>query len=277
MLSLLFNELRMHRSGIIGWTLVLGLWGSMTTLLFPSISEQFAGIDFPEFYEAFGPITSIGELSGFLALEVFNFAIPIALGIYALVLGTAALGGEEDQGTLELLMALPISRWKLVLTKTLSMMLILAIIVVGLCFSIWIGIQAIQNEVDIQVSALDLAYVALQSWLLVVALGMIALFLGAYLPERRHASMFGALILAASYLVDSLAEITEQLDPYQPFSLNYYYNSQELMVSGLVWEDAIVLAGVLVVFLVLALVSFERRNVTVDAWPWQRPQLPSEG
>lgn len=276
MLSLLIKELRTHRGGIIGWTLGLGLWGILATVLYPSIGEQFAGMEFPDFYEAIGPISAIGELSGFLSLEIFNFAIPLALGIYALILGTAVLAGEEDQGTLELLLALPLPRWKLVLTKALSVMVSLALVVMGLCLSIWIGMLAIQNDIDLSIGLADLALVALQSWLLVGALAMIALFLGAFLPTRRHASMVAGLILAASYLLNSLAEIADQLDPYRPLSLNYYYNPQELMTSGLVWKDTVVLAGVIVAFLALALLSFQRRNVTVGAWPWQRASVTVE-
>ena len=276
MLSLLIKELRAHRGGIIGWTLGLGLWGLLATVLFPSIGEQFGGMEFPEFYEAFGPIGAIGELSGFLSLEVFSFAVPIALGIYALVLGTAVLAGEEDDGTLELLMALPVSRWKVVLTKALSIAVSLAIVGAGLCLSIWIGIQAIGHQVQVAVSASDLAIVALQSWLLVTALAMISLFLGAYVPSRRYAAVVCGLVLAGSYLLDSLAQITGELDPVRPLSLNYYYDTRELMTSGLAWQDAAVLVGVVIVFLALALLSFERRNITVGAWPWQRPRVSLE-
>jgi len=125
----------------------------------------------------------------------------------------------------------------------------------------------------VAVSAGDLAIVALQSWLLVAALAMISLFLGAYLPTRRHAAMVGGLVLAGSYLLDSLAQITDDLDPFRPLSLNHYYDTRELMTSGLAWQDAAVLVGVVAVFLALALLSFERRNITVGAWPWQRPRV----
>jgi ABC-2 type transport system permease protein len=271
--SLLLKELRAHLGGIIGWTLGLGLWGLIATVLFPSIGEQFGDMQFPEFYEAFGPIGAIGELSGFLSLEVFGFAVPIALGIYALVLGTAVLAGEEDDGTLELLITLPLPRWKLVLAKALSIALSLAIVALGLCLSIWVGIQVIEDQIQVAVSWGDLAIVALQSWLLVAALAMISLFLGAYLPSRRHAAMVGGLVLAGSYLLDSLAQITDALNPFRPLSLNYYYDSRELMASGLAWQDTAVLVAVMVVFLALSLLSFRRRNVTVGAWPWQRPRV----
>lgn len=276
MFRLFVKELRAHRGGIIGWTVGLGLWGILPTVLFPSIGEQFGGMQFPEFYEAIGPIGAIGTLSGFLSLEVFSFAVPIALGIYGLVLGTGVLAGEEEDGTLELLLALPLRRWKLVLAKVLAVAGSLAIVTLGLCLSVWIGIQAIGDQIEVTVTAGDLALVALQSWLLVLALAMISLFLGAYLPHRRHASVLAAFVLAASYLVESLGQIAEDLDPFRPLSLNHYYDSHALMTSGLAWQDAAVLLGVIAVFLALALLSFERRNVTVGAWPWQRPTVSEE-
>ncbi len=277
MISLLIKELRLRRGGIIGWTVGLGLWGFLVVALYPSIGAQFEQLQLPEFYEAFGPISAIGELPGFLTFEVFNFAVPIALGIYALVLGTGVLAGEEDERTLELLMALPISRWKLVLAKALFTVVSLAIATAGLCLSVWIGIRAIQNEVDVSsVGAADLAVVGLQSWLLVAALAMISLFLGAYLPHRPQATTVGGLIVAVSYLLNSLAQLTQDLDPYRPLSLSHYYDPYEVMTSGLAWEDTIVLAGVALAFLALALLSFERRNVTVGTWPWQRPRVTLE-
>lgn len=275
MLSLLAKELRQHRGGILGWSLGLGLWGLLATVLYPSIGQQFGGMEFPEFYEALGPIGALGELPGFLTLEIFNFAIPIALAIYAVVYGTATLAGEEDNGTLELLLALPIPRWTLVLTKALAMLLGLAIVAVTLCLSVWIGTLAIQDDMDVTITLGDLALAGLQSWLLVGAFGAVALFLGAYLPHRQHATMVGGLLVAASFLLNSLAELAEPLEPYRGLSLSHYYDPYEILTSGMIWSDTLVLAGVAVVALALALLSFERRNVTVGAWPWQRPH-PSD-
>lgn len=85
--------------------------------------------------------------------------------------------------------------------------------------------------------------------------------------------MAGGVILAVSYLLNSLAGVTDELEPYRFLSLSSYYDPETLMTSGLAWQDALVLTGVIVVFLVLALLSFERRNVTVGAWPWQRPRV----
>jgi len=276
MIDLFIKELRMRRGGIIGWTAGLALWGSLVVVLYPSIGAQFEQLQLPEFYEAFGPITAIGELPGFLTFEVFNFAVPIALAIYGLVLGTGVLAGEEDEGTLELLLALPIPRWQLVLAKALFIAVSLAVVTAGLCLSAWIGVEIIRDEIDVTIGASDLALVGLQSWLLVVALAMISLFLGAYLPHRRQASTVGALILGASYLLNSLAQLTEELNPYRPLSLSHYYDPHELMTSGPAWGDTLVLAGVALVFLALALLSFQRRNVTVGAWPWQRPTVTVE-
>jgi ABC-2 type transport system permease protein len=276
MINLLAKELRAHRNGIVGWTLGLSFWGLIATLVFPSIGEQFADIQLPDFYEAFGPIGAMGELPGFLSLEIFNFAVPIALGIYALILGTAVLAGEEDLGTLELLVSLPLPRWKIFMAKAISVMLSLAIVLWGLCLSIWIGIQNIQDQIQVSVNAVDLSHVALHSWLFLTAWAMIALFLGAYLPARRHAAIVAGLLLAASYLLDSLAQITDKLDVVQSLSLSYYYQPFEYMETGLVWHDVAVLAAVGTVAFFLAFLSFERRNITVSSWPWQRPNVSLE-
>jgi len=37
--------------------------------------------------------------------------------------------------------------------------------------------------------------------------------------------------------------------------------------------DIVVLLGTAILFFILTLFSFQRHNITVGAWPWQRPQV----
>jgi hypothetical protein len=46
-----------------------------------------------------------------------------------------------------------------------------------------------------------------------------------------------------------------------------------VFIDGAQAGDILLLLGVTVVFFALALVGFQRRNVTVGAWPWQRARI----
>ena len=57
----------------------------------------------------------------------------------------------------------------------------------------------------------------------------------------------------------------------KPLFLFHYFDTTVAVFSdGVQFSDVLVLLAVAVVFFALALVSFQRRNVTVGAWPWQR-------
>jgi ABC-2 type transport system permease protein len=63
------------------------------------------------------------------------------------------------------------------------------------------------------------------------------------------------------YLVDALAAIVDSLGVIRPLSLFRYYMGGDPLRNGLSLTDAGVLAAVAVVFLVLSVIAFERRDL----------------
>jgi len=57
----------------------------------------------------------------------------------------------------------------------------------------------------------------------------------------------------------------------KPFSLfNYYDMSGTVIEEGVAMVDVSVQLAVALIALLLAILSFQRRDLTVGAWPWQR-------
>lgn len=100
--------------GILSFGLAL-----LYVLLFPSIQESFEELDLPEYMESFsGAAGSYSTPEGYLATEFFT-AVPITLVIFAIVAGTAT-AGEESAGTLDMLLAQPIRRRRVIVEKALG-------------------------------------------------------------------------------------------------------------------------------------------------------------
>jgi len=111
----------------------------------------------------------------------------------------------------------------------------------------------------------------LSAWPVVFALGMISMFLGTFTPRRRIASIIGTVIVLVSYFAGNLAGQVESVKNLRYMSLFTYYNSTATAFSkGQQAGDVAVLVSVIVVAFALAVVFFNRRNITVGAWPWQR-------
>jgi len=111
----------------------------------------------------------------------------------------------------------------------------------------------------------------LNGWPLALAVAMIGLFLSAYLPTQRSAALTLAVFFIASYFGENLASHVESLSSLEPYSIfTYFDTSATVFREGVQTKDVVVLLGVAALFFVLALLSFQRRNVTVGARPWQR-------
>ena len=105
--NLIVHELRSRWKGIIGWTFGLILFGAMYIWVWPQAADQMVDLADLSIYQAMG--INLRSFEGYIGSVVILF-LPLLLGIYSIVTATRALVGEEDEGTLELVMARPIAR-----------------------------------------------------------------------------------------------------------------------------------------------------------------------
>lgn len=275
MLRLLLQELRFRRNAIIGWSIGLSLLPAMYVSFYPQFASELddmqAILDL-DIYKAMG--MSFGTFEDWLASTVINI-VPILLAIYAVIDGTGTLAGEEDDGKLELIVALPIPRWQIVTVKSIAHGVALFLILLIVAISTTFVFLAIKSQVETTLGAGDVIWSLLYAWPLVMAFGMISLFLGAFSPRRRTGALIATVIVAFSYFGSNLAGQIAALDSLQPLFLFYYYDSTAaLFETGPQAGDALMLLGVALVAFLLAVFFFQRRDLTVGVWPWQRGKLP---
>ena len=274
MLSLILHEIRSRRMAIIGWGIGLTLFGVMYTTIFPQFQEllgSFAEIGELGIYQAMG--VEMATFEGYLASTVLGF-IPILLGVYAVMTSTAALAGEEDAGTLELLLSTRLTRWQIVTAKAIGILVALAIIILIAGLGNALGFGLVQNLIETDVVPTDVFVVVLAALPLVGLIAMIGLFLGTVMPNRRLAMTIGLLIVIASYFGENMGGLIEQLNFIQPFSIFSYFNSTaSVFTDGIALSDIVLLEVLALIFFGLALVFFQRRDVTVGNWPWQRVRI----
>ncbi len=267
MLSLLKHEIFSRWASILGWSIGLAMFGNMYISIYPQIGEQLASLDIP-FYDSMG--VDMGSFKGFLASTIVQF-IALIMAIYAVLASTETLAGQEDNGTLELLATLALSRTEIVAAKalalTISSLFILFVSGLGSIISfVWIGTSF---TTDITIAQFILAIMS--GWPLIMAFMMIGLFFSALLPSRRAASMAATLVVLISYfgkIVTNSAPSLEFLEPF--FLFSYFETGPDLFNKGVQAQDVLTLLGLAALFFALALLSFNRRDITLGMWPWQR-------
>jgi ABC-2 type transport system permease protein len=124
------------------------------------------------------------EATGFTAGLLADFGLAVLLPLVAVIIGTAAIGSELDDGTIIYLLAKPVPRWMIVLAKlTVSWLVIVALVSVPMFVAGMVG----SGDV-----ALSLAYAVASA---LGALEYTAIFLALSVMTSR------ALIIGLAYVV----------------------------------------------------------------------------
>jgi ABC-2 type transport system permease protein len=271
MLRLLWQELVFRRNAIIGWSLGLCFFPLVYIAIYPSVADQMAGFADLEIYQALG--MSLGTFGDWVGSILIVF-MPLIAAIYGIINGTDTLAGEEEDGRLEMVVTLPLPRWQIVTAKAIafvisSLIMFLVVSVVSL-----LVFQSIESQIETEMLGVDLFTAVMSAWPLVFAVGMLSLFLAAFCANRRFASMIAAAILVIRYFGSNLANSTTALEPFEPlFLFTYLDASGTAVMEGQQAGDLGVLLGVGLVSFALAIFFFQRRNLTVGAWPWQRAHV----
>jgi ABC-2 type transport system permease protein len=262
-LAVAAQALRERRRGSLAW--LLGLWAlaAFELAIFPTFHDSGAKFgemvqSYPDALKAFFAIgDDMTSGPGFLGAELFSMMVPLVLIGLGIGHGAAALAGEEDRGTADLLLSLPISRSRVVLEKAAAGGAILAAAGVGLVAVLVVG-GAI---VGLGVGPAALATAVAASVLLGAAVSSVALAVGCATGRRGLASGVAAAVAVAGYLVDSLGRIAPALHGWDRLTLFHYYAGTDVHRVGLQAGREGVLALVTVVLVGLAVVGARRRDI----------------
>lgn len=277
MLKFLYYELRARRWAMIGWGVGLAIFAGYIIILFEEFAGQLEAFNIEDIaiYELFGDFGDFSTFGGFVSAEVLIF-LPVLLAVYAIVSGTATLAGEEDSGRLEPIIALPIPRWKLLITKWLALAITIAVILAVVALGTVVAFYALPDSVNTgPVGAADLAIAVLATWPLIMFFGTLGLFLGAFLPTRRSATVISTIVLVVSYFGNNLAGLINFLEGINFLFPFKYYNGRETLLNGINVADTLIILAISAVTLVLSVLVFQKRNITVGEWPWKRGRIPA--
>ncbi len=259
---------------VLGWGIVLALLGWYIVALYDSFAAPDSRQAFtqmmdaypPELMSFFGDISHIFDPSGFINFTVFSY-MPVVLGIFAIQVGGGLLAGDEEKGTLDLVLAHPVSRTAFFLGRLAAFI----VATLAILFIFWLGLAIPLPPTGLEMEAGELLLPFLSLLGLLLFFGTLTLALSMLLPSQRMAAMFSGLLLVASYIVNSLGRVDPELvklDPYLP--LHYYQGGLAIDGLNLKW-----LAGLLAFSLLFSLLAwwrFERREIRVSGEAgWQLP------
>jgi ABC-2 type transport system permease protein len=251
-----------NRRGFLGWALAITAIAAMYSSMWPVLgasSGLATAIDsFPQTMRDAFHLEDYGTAAGYFGSTVFGLLVPILLAVFAVAAGTKAIAGDEEAGTLDLVMAHPVGRARLAASRWLAVLA--AIVLVGamlLLVELAIRIPAKFSAI----SMADLAATAFQLVLFGFCFASIAFGIGACTGRRIYAMVGGAYVTVAAYLSYSFLPQIKGLHWIQYCSPFYWYLGGEPLRNGIQWTHCGLLVGLGLVFAAVGIRGFDRRDL----------------
>ncbi len=138
--------------------------------------------------------------------------------------------GEIDRGTIDVLLALPVSRRRIYFCETIVFLVGGALMIGAAAIGYAIGSQSM--PVEIRPAWAFVGITLLNLFCLYVAVGGVA-FLVSSLSERRGRAVFGVFtIVVASFLINFVAQFWEPAQPLAFLSVVEYYQPAKILRAG---------------------------------------------
>jgi ABC-2 type transport system permease protein len=261
-------ELKQRRNIILWWCVGSIILSTVIIALYPSIRDQAAQLD--KVINSLPPglrglkagttsgTVNVGDPMQFLNSQLFYATLPIIWIILAITRGSAILGKEETSRTLELLLARPLSRSKLLTAKAAA--LASELLIVGLATFVAVAIAC--PIFAIHLPAERLALTTLTTALFSLSFGWIAFALqAASSMSRRIAVAVAVAISFGGYILASLSTLTDWLEKPAKFAPFHYFTPLDVLRGDTPKGLLIYLVGVAVIGAALAYTGFRRRDI----------------
>ncbi|MDQ4068552.1 MAG: ABC transporter permease [Actinomycetota bacterium] len=225
-----------RRRSFVWWALGMAAMVAFTVSLWPSIRDQpqieELIEELPEGLKAlFGSGEGIpfSSAPGYLHSRLFSALFPLLLLIFGIGLGARAIGGSEEDGTLELVLAHPVTRARVAAERYAALVLLVAGLTVAGLVVLVVSAPVVDLLEGVPVGRVAVAGVAVFGLALLHA--SLAFALGCALGRRGPALGIASAVAVASYLLQSLIAMTDVLDVARFFSPWHWYLDRNLLAQ----------------------------------------------
>ena len=262
--SVLERSLRDRRWSLTSWAVGIAAYLALIVAFWPSIrgsSEISKAIEnYPDVMkEFFGGAAAFDYTrpGGFLNTQLFSLLLPLMISGFAIGYGASTIAGEERGGQLDLVLALPVRRSRIVVEKAAAV----AACVAALTALSATMIVAVGTLVDLDISVMNVVAACTGSGLVALLHGWLALAVGAGTGKRAVAVGVSSVVLVAGYLAQVLGGLVDAVRPARLISPLYHANGTVPINSGFpVWHYAL-LGIVSAILAAVAVQLFRHRDV----------------
>ena len=239
--ALFIKSIRDHLKGVFGWMFGVVALVVLQLSVYPTVrssSEGWSALidEFPDVIKEIIRITDYTSEAGYISAELLSFLVPFIFISLGCMWGARLTTEEEELGTADILLSLPISRSSVVLTRFVAATTVLFSISLAFLITLMIGARLL--DMSIPVSRFLAGTLSLLS--LGFLMETIAAAIGAFTGKRNVAlgiSMSIAIALFVLYSLAPLVDLFDVINPINPFqwTIGSMPMTKGVNLSGLVW------------------------------------------
>lgn len=264
-MSMFYRELARNRKQVLIWTVILVLSSILMLAMFPSIAEQ------ADQYNKIMKTSPKAMISGLGAenldfgkvLDFFAYIVPylvLAVAIFAMLLGAGMLAKEEEEKTIEFLLAKPVKRAEIITAKYAAALFYLLLLNIVLTVANYLAIEVVRGKSAYSLKAFLLisAGAFLVQWTF-LSLGF---FLSVFFVRSKVLTSLSLGVVFGLYFVSIASAVSEKLA-----DLKYLTPFQYVNAANIIRDERLDGVYVLIMFAVIAVmaigtyVAYQRKDI----------------
>jgi ABC-2 type transport system permease protein len=266
MLAIVWQVVRRRRISLLWWSLGLAAFVGLLAVAYPTVRDNseldrtFAGL--PPSVQTLLGLSAANPLTspvGYLNSQYFANVLPLILLVFAIGLGAWAISGDEAAGTLELLLANPVSRKQVAVARAAALVVLLGVLIAVAASALVALAPPTGLNKGLPLGRMVAATAACGFLALVFA--CIAFAVGAAWGRRSIAMASAATLAIASYVIEGLAAQVRVFQPVRAVSPWHWLIDSDPLRHGLVLESWLLPVAVSLVLIGLVTTLFTRRDL----------------
>lgn len=253
-------------------TLLWGMGLAAMMLIFIPLTPVLEGMELVELFKTLPPVVlaaaGISEdievmatPEGLIAMGFFGkFALIFAA--YPVVMGLRIITNEEAEGTLDMVLSLPVARSRVLFEKFLAYALNIVVLVLMVIGGMYLGL-ALTPSLTLNTDPLIVITLNLIPVMIFVLAATV--FVGALISRKQTVVIIMTVFVIGSFMIQTIGAMISAswMDIIEAVSFFTYYNVEKILKFGANAVHITGLTALAVALLAVAIYSFNRRDVGV--------------
>jgi ABC-2 type transport system permease protein len=255
--------LRERWRGLAGWIGGLVALITIQVSVYPTIRDSREGWSelteqFPEAFRKMFRMQDYTSPVGYLSTELFSFMIPLIFIGLATTWGARAGAEEEENGTADVLLSLPLSRRSILATRMMCTVFVIACTLLIATAALWVGTYI----VNMNIAVAHILQASIACGLLAMVFGGFAVALASWSGRRGVGLGAGLGLAIAAFVLYSLAPLVTALEHLLPVNPFEWTIGKTPLQDGLdpIWS--VVALGVSFLLAGVAVIAYKRHDIS---------------